>query len=159
MHTPNIFFFFFSTMHLVAGTKKKEWCCLHLLNCSLHILIHSHTHPHIQATQSLETVEKSPEAESGGPKQEIETDMGAIHQSSSRGFIVNKPDPSILSTGQHIRHNYRGGLREYQRQPTLPSLPEVEGSTEEGVASEDGVAMEDGKENSNWQQKQQLTTL
>ena len=40
---------------------------------------------------------------------------------------MNKPDPSILPSGPHIRHNYRGGPREqYQRQPTLPSLPEMD---------------------------------
>ena len=75
---------------------------------------------------------------------------------------MNKLDPSILPTGQHIRHNYRGGPREYQRQPTLPSLPEVDdsaGAMEEGVASEDGVAMEEREDISNWQQQKQLTTL
>lgn len=110
----------------------------------------------IQATQSLETVEKASNTEVNGPSQEVEEsdDKGAVRRSSSGGFIVNKPDPSILPSGQHIRHNYRGGPREhvqsYQRQPTLPSLPEVDdaagsGDTEEGVATEE--------------QQKQLTTL
>lgn len=85
----------------------------------------------LQATQSLE---KAGKEESGKAPTESgqqhhhqlspETDKGAIHRSSSGGFIVSKPDPSILSMGPHGRRG--GGRGEYQRQPTLPSLPELE---------------------------------
>ena len=97
-----------------------------------------------QATQSLEKSEKEGSEESGGPTEEA--DKGVLRRSSTGGFIVNKPDPSVLPVGQHIRHNKHrgGGPREqlHQRQPTLPSLPELEdtaGATEEDTATEEGA--------------------
>ena len=71
---------------------------------------------------------------------------------------MNKPDPSILPPpGPHIRHNYRSGPREqlYQRQPTLPSLPEMDDAAAE---DEEGEKEEKRKEDT-FSQRQQLTTL
>ena len=97
-----------------------------------------------------------------------EADKGAIRRSSSGGFIVSKPDPGILSMGPHVRHNYRGGGRgEYQRQPTLPSLPEMEdtpGALQEEEGDGAGELGEEGDsgratEEDSGQQHKLLTTL
>lgn len=123
----------------------------------------------LQATQSLDNTS---EEESGktttdnGQRQQHhqlspEADKGAINRSSSGGFIVSKPDPGILSMG---RHNYRGGGRgEYQRQPTLPSLPELE-DTPGALQEEEGEEGELGgngraTEAHSRQQHKLLTTL
>lgn len=127
----------------------------------------------LQATQSLENTgqEESGKTatENGQQEQQLspEADKGAIRRSSSGGFIVSKPDPSILSMGLHIRQNYRGGGRgEYQRQPTLPSLPELEDTPgamqeEEGEGEGELAGKEEATELEahSTQQHKLLTTL
>lgn len=129
---------------------------VHACTCTTHfiaacLLTHIHVCYFLQATQSLETGDKPLLEDNDGPKPEA--DKGVVRRSSSGGFIVNKPDPSTLPISQHIRHNYRGGPREqlYQRQPTLPSLPEHEDIA--GTTEEEGAV---SKENTD---QQQLTTL
>ena len=128
----------------------------------------------LQATQSLDNTSKEESGktptENGQRQQQQqlspEADKGAIHRSSSGGFIVSKPDPGILSMGSLTRHNYRGGGRgDYQRQPTLPSLPELEdtpGALQEGEEGEvGGEEGGDGRatEEHSRQQHKLLTTL
>ena len=159
-----------TTHHSRTGAScVLQFLCL----CELSVSI-------LQATQSLESTNKEESgktpAESGKQQQQLQllqdqsspgADKGAVRRSSSGGFIVSKPDPSILSVGPHLRHNYRGGGRgEYQRQLTLPSLPEMEdspGALREDEEKEEGEGeeKEDGgaTEAHSRQQHRLLTTL